>query len=115
MARQDDDAKVFEFSEQRRKDPVILEKAEKVLIAQKKAMAEAVELLNQASAIMRKQSGYVDSVIFDRCLSAVSSARYTVEKDSSFMEGIDGECYIGNLAAGRLGYQIEEMGEKFPL
>lgn len=115
MTCHDDDAKVFKFSDRRRKDPVVLEKAEKILIAQQKAMSEAAELLKRAAEIMRKQSGYEDSGHFDRCYDAVSSARYTVERDASFMADIGNECYIGNLAAGRLGYQIEQMGEKFPL
>lgn len=114
MSAQSEHDKIFANTKQRRKDPVIIEKVGKVIAAQEQALKEAAELVRQASEIMRKASGFEDSAIYERCYDAVRSAQYTIQRDERFV-GSKNDCYKENMAAGRMGYQIETMGDKFPL
>ena len=111
----DNHKKVFADTDKRRKDPVLKEKINKLLEAQNKALAEAVVLLEQATEILRANSGYDGLDIYERAYHAASMASYKVSHDANFLAGPANDCYLENMAAGRLGYQIEEMGGKFPL
>lgn len=111
--RDDDDRPTFKYSDERRHDPVLLEKVGKVLDAQEQAFHEAAELVRQAVEIMQKASGFEDSAIYERSYDAVHSAQYKLKRDSRSM-GIKNDNYKQNMAAGRMGLQIEKMGDKFP-
>lgn len=111
--RSDDSEQWFKYNDERRHDPVLQEKVRKVIDAQEKAFNEAAELVRQAAEIMRKASGFEDSAIYDRSYDAVRSAQYKLERDARFV-GIKTDGYLQNMAAGRMGLQIEKMGDKFP-
>jgi hypothetical protein len=114
MTWREDDNVVFKYSDERRHDPDLNAKVAKVIEAQTKAVEDATALIKQAAEIMRKASGFENSEIFERCYDSVKSARYTLDRDERFVS-LSSETYIQNASAGRLGYQITKMGEKFPL
>lgn len=109
----EEEGTVFKYSDERRHDPVLKEKVTKVLNAQEQAYKEASELVRQASEIMRKAAGFDDSAIYERSYNAVRGLEYTLDRDASFIGG-QNEGYIRNTAAGRMGLQIEQMGDRFP-
>lgn len=114
MTWHDDEQPGFKYNDDRRHDPVLQEKVGKVIDAQAKAFKEASELIRQAVEIMRTASGFEDSAIYERSYDAVRSAQYKLERDARFV-GIKSDGYLQNMAAGRMGLQIEKMGDKFPL
>lgn len=107
------DKEVFRNSEQRRDDEDLLAKVEQVRVARSAALLSAAKKLKQASDELRALSVFEHDEIYSRCESAAWNAYHRVDIDAEFMQGIEGECYISNLAAGRLGYQIEQMGDDF--
>lgn len=102
-------------SEARRNDPDIREKVSKVIKARQDALSEAAKLLEQAKDILQKNSHFIDDAIYARQVDAVYSTYYKLAEDAHFMNRKKTETYVGNLAAGALGEQIEEMGDKFSI
>lgn len=111
-------------SEIRRNDAELKAKVAKVVKARQEALTEASALLNQAYEILRTQRHFVGDEIYNRQVSSVSTASFTLSRDAEFASGRRGETdndpskndtYLGNLAAGELGIQIQKMGDEFPL
>lgn len=110
-------------SEIRRNDEELKAKVAKVVKARQEALTEASALLNQAYEILRTQRHFVGDEIYNRQVSSVSTASFTLSRDAEFASGRRGETdndpskndtYLGNLAAGELGIQIQKMGDEFP-
>lgn len=98
------------YSDDRRHDPVLRDKVERIHKAQQAKMLEAAIILKKLAAEMRILSGVRDSSsIYDRCYSAVSSAAYSVDKDAAFMQNIGGDTYIGNMAASEMGEYVQTL------
>ena len=113
-------------STDRRNDPELKAKVAKVVRARQKALREASELLKQAADIISAQSHFTGDAIYDHQVTSVRIANFTLRRDADFAGGItetgrnvgnpaENENYLGNLAAGTLGIQIQSMGDKFPL
>lgn len=111
-------------SEIRRNDEELKAKVAKVVKARQEALTEASALLNQAYEILRKHRHFAGDEIYNRQVSSVSTASFTLSRDAEFASGRRGETdndpskndtYLGNLAAGELGIQIQKMGDEFPL
>lgn len=111
-------------SEARRNDPELKAKVAKVVKARQDALREASVLLDQAYEILNAQREFVGDEIYNHQVSSVSTASYTLSRDADFAFGRRGgsendpsknDTYLGNLAAGSLGVQIQNMGENFPL
>jgi hypothetical protein len=115
--------KVFKYSEERRHDPVLLEKVARVHMARNRKLREVARILRELRDDMwGLQIQGDESAIYERNVAAVSSASHTLSRDAEFMnrDSWDNfETYHGNLAAGLLGYRIsqmsnEEFDRKFP-
>lgn len=111
-------------SEIRRNDPELKAKVAKVVKARQEALNEASALLNQAYEILKAQRQFVGDEAYNSQVSSVSTASYTLSRDAEWASGRRGQqdadpskndTYLGNLAAGQLGVQIQKMGDEFPL
>lgn len=111
-------------SEVRRNDPELKAKVAKVVKARQDALREASVLLDRAYEILKAQREFVGDEAYHHQVSSVSTASYTLSRDADFASGRRGESnndpakndtYLGNLAAGALGVQIQNMGDNFPL
>lgn len=108
-------------STERRENPELKEKVAKVVKARQKALNDASALLDQAYEILKAQRHFVGDETYNRQVSSVSTASYTLSRDAKSSSGLRGEdpakndTYLGNLAAGALGIQIQNMGDDFPL
>lgn len=100
----------MKYSNERRNDPVIREKAQKIHELRQKKLQKADKALKEIMDEMRPLRLGEDDAIYERCFDAVWSAYYRVSGDAHFMKNIGGETYTGNLAAGELGEYIERMG-----
>lgn len=99
-------------SERRRNDPEIRAKVEEINKARQAMLLKAAAQLKELSDEMRELNLGEDDAIYDNCSDAVWSAYYRVSHDAEFKQGIGGETYIGNLAAGQLGEYIERQVRK---
>jgi hypothetical protein len=109
-------------SEIRRNDPELKAKVAKVVKARQEALNEASALLNQAYEILKAQRHFTGDEIYNHQVSSVSTASFTLSRDAAFASRDSGsgnatenDTYLGNLAAGALGIQIQKMGDEFPL
>ena len=111
-------------SEIRRNDPELKAKVAKVVKARQDALNEASALVERAYEILKAQRHFVGDNIYSSHVTAVSTASYTLSRDAEFTSGRRGgtandpaknDTYLGNLAAGPLGVQIQNMGDNFPL
>jgi hypothetical protein len=122
MTCHEDDEPGYKYDNDRRNDPELKAKVAKVLVARQNALKEADALLKQAAQILSAQSDFVDGAIYNRQVQAVRIASFTLSRDTEFEVGgprrqnpAENDNYLGNLAAGPLGEQIEGMGDDFPL
>jgi hypothetical protein len=107
-------------SEVRRNDSDLKAKVAKVVRARQTALKDASVLLNQAEKILSGSAVFVGNEIYDRQYESVRMASFTLRRDAAFAKGpredpAENDIYLGNLAAGSLGVQIQEMGDAFPL
>lgn len=109
-------------SEVRRNDPELKAKVANVIRARQKALKEASALLNQAYDVLKAQRHFSGDDIYNRQVSSVGTASFTLSRDAEFASGngrsgnpAENDTYLGNLAAGSLGIQIQKMEENFPL
>jgi hypothetical protein len=111
-------------SEVRRNDSELKGKVAKVVKARQDALKEASALLDRAYEVLKAQRHFVGDEAYNRQVSAVSTASYSLSRDADFASGRRGgadndlaknDTYLGNLAAGALGIQIRNMGDNFPL
>lgn len=105
-------------STERRENPELKEKVAKVVRARQKALNDASALLDQAYEILKAQRHFVGDEVYNRQVSAVSTASFTLSRDSASGRREDSsknDTYLGNLAAGALGIQIQNMGDDFDL
>lgn len=109
------DEQPYQYSNQRRNNPELKDKVRKVVERRQKAMEQADDLLKEARHIMQEAALFVDDVIFMRQLEQISRTSFSLSEDTQFERDVFSETYIENLAAGRLGEQIEKMGDQFPL
>lgn len=105
----------YQYSNQRRNSPALKDKVRKVVERRQKAMEQADDLLKEARHIMQEAALFVDDVVFMRQLEQISRTSFSLSEDVQFERDVFSETYIENLAAGRLGEQIEKMGDQFPL
>ncbi|MCW2763840.1 MAG: hypothetical protein JWR85_4041 [Marmoricola sp.] len=112
-------------SEVRRNDSELKGKVTKVVKARQDALKEASALLDRAYEVLKAQRHFVGDEAYNRQVSAVSTASYSLSRDADFASGrgrggpdndpTKNDTYLGNLAAGALGIQIQNMGDSFPL
>lgn len=107
-------------SELRRNDAELKAKVAKVVKARQEALNRASALLKQATEILESQNQFVGDAIYSNRVQSISIASFSLSRDAEFASGSRGDrsendTYLGNLAAGQLGVQIQDMGDKFPL
>lgn len=100
----------MKYSDERRNDPVVRAKVEKINTDRQVMLAKADRVLKELLDEMRKHRIAEDDAIYERCFDAVWSAYYRVSGDAHFKQDIGGETYIGNLAAGELGEYVVKKG-----
>lgn len=103
---------VYTSSEERRNDPELRDKVEKVIIAQNTLMLKAAATLKDLAEEMRVLSGLKDNYsIYERSFDTVFSAAWKVKHDADFMnrDGGPNDCYIGNMAAGQMGEYLQSV------
>lgn len=101
---------VYEYSEDRRNDPELRAKVERVLVAQRDLLQKAAATLKELSDEMRVLSGTGQTrSIYDRCFDKVALASYSVGSDAEFMKNIGGDTYIGNMAASEMGEYLQSI------
>jgi hypothetical protein len=99
----------YNYSEQRRHDPELRGNVEKLLLAQNATLLEAAQTLQELVDKMRVLS-IERNPIYDRCVAAVRSARYSVSSDADFMNrSKPNDTYIGNMAASEMGEYIHSI------
>ena len=105
----------YQYSNERRNNAELKNKVRKVVERRQKAMEQADDLLKEARQVMQDAALFVDDVVFMRQLEQISRTSFSLSEDTQFERDVYSETYIENLAAGRLGEQIEKMGDQFPL
>jgi hypothetical protein len=77
---------VFKYSEERRHDPVLLEKVARVHMARNRKLREVARILRELRDDMwGLQIRGAEDTIYERNVNAVSSASHTLSRDSDFM------------------------------
>ena len=109
------DEEPYRYSNERRNNAELKEKVKKVVSLRLEAMEQANELLKQARHIMQEAALFGDDPHFMNHLNDISRAGHSLSEETLFRHDIQSDTYIENLAAGRLGEQIENMGDRFPL
>jgi hypothetical protein len=110
-----DDETAYQYSNVRRNNPELKAKVKKVVELRQEAMEQANDLLRQARQVMQDAALFRDDSIFIRQLEQISRTSQSLSEETAFKRDIQSDTYVENLAAGRLGEQIEKMGDKFPL
>jgi hypothetical protein len=100
----------MQYSEKRRNDTDLRAKVTKIHKDRQAMLLRAAAALEDIYDEMQGLRRSGDDDIYSRCVSAIWDAKYRVRHDADFMQGIGGETYVGNLAAGKLGQYIEEGG-----
>lgn len=119
----DSNKEPYKYSEERRHDPVLLEKVARVHMARNRKLKLVAKTLRELRDDMwgLRIRGDEDA-IYERNVDAISLASHTLSRDAEFKnrDSWDNfETYHGNLAAGLLGYRISQMSDeefdrKFP-
>ena len=105
----------YRYDNVRREDPALREKVQQVIDARRAALRRAAALLREAEEVLAPLAQFHDDAIFNRQVQSVADASESLARDVAF-DSVTGKgsTYVGNLAAGPLGEQIQKMGASFP-
>lgn len=98
--------------EKRRNDPDIREKVALVLSSCDEALADASDLMKAAEAILSKYP-LLDDAAYQCNVQDIRKISDALAQIVECRKRLDRERYIGKLAAGRLGAEIDLLGEDF--
>jgi ferric iron reductase protein FhuF len=99
-------------SEERRHNPEIREKIATILETCDEALEGAAEMLQAAEAMLAKYAVYNDEA-YENNLYDIRQITYSLAKVVAFRKTLDKNEYISKLAAGRLGAEIQRLGDDF--
>lgn len=92
-------------------DPEIREKVEIVLGACDSALESALEMVKATEKMLTKYAIYDDT--FRRNLNDIRRIKYALSKLVAFRATLDKQLYVSKFAMGKLGAEIEKLGNKF--
>lgn len=98
--------------EKRRNDPDIREKVAKVIDSCDVALTDASELLKAAEAMLSKYP-LLDDATYQCNVQDIQKVSEALAEIVKCRKNLDRERYIGKLAAGRLGAEIQHLGDEF--
>jgi hypothetical protein len=98
--------------EKRKSDPEIREKIAKVIDSCDGALSEALELVKAAEAMLSKYP-ILDDATYQCNIQDVQRLSSDLAKIVECRKKLDKEHYINKLATGRLGAEIEHLGNGF--
>jgi hypothetical protein len=98
--------------EKRRNDPEIREKIARVLDTCDEALEEASELLQAAAAVLSKY-GICEDDLYLCHLKDIQKFSDELSGMVAYRKSLDKERCISRLAAGRLGAEIDYLGDTF--
>jgi hypothetical protein len=98
--------------EKRRKDPEIREKVATVLDRCDEALEDASELVAAAAAILSKYP-LIDDVTYHCNVQDIQRISDSLAQIVECRKKLDKDRYISKLATGRLGAEIDHLGEAF--
>lgn len=98
--------------EKRKNDPEIREKIAKVIDSCDVALSEASQLVKAAEAMLSKYP-IVDDATYQCNLQDVQRLSAELAKIVACRKKMDKEHYINRLATGRLGAEIDHLGDEF--
>lgn len=104
--------KLRTIREKRKNDPEIREKISKVINSCDVALAEALELVKAAEAMLTKYP-LLDDSTYQCNIQDVQRVSRDLVKIVECRKKMEREHYINRLATGRLGAEIEHLGEDF--
>ncbi len=99
----------YKYSDDRRNDPEVRARVERVVEAQKALLLKAAATLKELSDEMRVLSIGDERSIYELCFDKVRMASYSVGGDADFMQKIGGDTYTGNMAASRMGEYVQSI------
>lgn len=98
--------------EKRRNDPDIREKVERVVDTCDEALKDASELVRAAAALLSKYP-LTDDVTYQCSLQDIQQISESLTRIVECRKALDKNRYISKLATGRLGAEIEHLGDMF--
>lgn len=98
--------------EKRRNDPDIREKVARVLDSCDEALSDASDLVKAAEAILSKYP-LPEDVTYNCNVQDIQKISEALADIVKCRKSLDRERYIGKLAAGRLGAELDHLGEGF--
>jgi hypothetical protein len=98
--------------EKRKNNPDIREKITKVVDSCDVALAEALELVQAAEAMLAKYP-ILDDATYQCSLQDIQRLSNDLAEIVKCRKRLDKERYISKLATGRLGAEIEHLGDDF--
>lgn len=104
--------KLRTIREKRKNDPEIREKIAKVIDSCDAALTEALELVQASEALLSKYP-ILDDATYQCNVQDVQRLRTDLAKIVACRKKLDREHYINKLATGRLGAEIEHLGDGF--
>lgn len=104
--------KLRTIREKRKNDPEIREKIAKVIDSCDVALTEALELVQASEALLSKYP-ILDDATYQCNVQDVQRLRTDLAKIVACRKKLDRERYINKLATGRLGAEIEHLGDGF--
>lgn len=96
---------------QRADDPEIREKVAIVLDACDSALENALDMVKATEKMLTKYAIYDDT--YRRNLNDIRRIRYALSKLVAFRATLDKQLYISKFAMGKLGAEIEKLGNRF--
>jgi hypothetical protein len=100
--------------EKRRNDPEIREKISRIMDSCDEALSDALELVRAAEAMLAKYP-LMDDATYQCNLKDIHKIREALAQVVDCREKLDKERYINRFAAGRLGAEIQYLGQTFEL
>lgn len=104
--------KLRTLREKRKNDPQIREKVAKVIDSCDVALKEASDLVKAAEAMLSKYP-IVDDATYQCNLQDIQRLNRELKSIVECRKKMDRETYISRLATGRLGAEIDHLGDDF--
>lgn len=102
---------VYHSNAERRNDPELKEKLDRIFTEQNKRAADAAVKLRDIVEDLRPLTGLGDPYsVYDQIYDAVWSAAIRAEHDSDFLNRhAPNDCYLENMAAAKMGEYVQPL------
>ena len=97
---------------ERMNDPILLRKIEVVIETCDEALVRAADQLKAAEALLTRYAVYNDNV-YQCSLKDIREIYYNLAKVVAYRATLDEEEHVRRLAAGRMGAELQRLGDDF--